>query len=116
MLVLRDADPFLRLLSKEMMTRGLIEYELLGWTGHVPEKLRNMELHIPLKYAKYLWGWPDKFVGRMASVNARVVLVAGDGKWSEGFDSREAVKRVPAAYTGYVWTNRIDVLGLPDRA
>lgn len=111
MCALRQADAALRVMSKEMLVDGLIEYELLGWSGYVPEKLHHMELHIPLQYAHFLWGWPNKFVDRMASVNTRVVLVAGDGKWSEGFDSLQDLKSIPSSYTGYVWTNRIEALG-----
>ena len=67
-----------------------------------------MEIHIPLKYAKFLWGWPNKFIERMESVNTRVVIVDGDGKWSEGFDTEESLLTIPDGYNGYVWTNRID--------
>ena len=69
-----------------------------------------MEIHIPLMYAKALWGWPNKFVERMESVNTRVVIVEGNGKWSEGFDTEESLTKIPSGYTGYVWTNRIDVV------
>lgn len=47
-------------------------------------EIKNMEIHIPLKYAKFLWGWPNKFVERMESVNTKIVIVEGNGKWSEG--------------------------------
>lgn len=69
-----------------------------------------MELHLPLKYAKLLWGWPNKFVERMESVNTRVVIVAGDGKWSEGFDTLKSLRLIPHGFCGYVWTNRIDII------
>ncbi|HWL13904.1 MAG TPA: hypothetical protein VNQ57_12995, partial [Ureibacillus sp.] len=41
-------------------------------------------------------------------VNTRVIVVAGDGGWSEGFDSAEDLKRLPDHFTGGIWTNRID--------
>lgn len=105
---LREQSPDLRLLSMRMMKKALLKYELLGFTGYIPKELHNLELHLPLKYAKFLWGWPNKFVKRMESVNTRVVIVLGDGKWSEGFDTEESLEAIPKGYKGYIWTNRID--------
>lgn len=105
---LRKQSQSLRLLSMAMLKKALIEYELIGFLGYIPESMHNMELHIPLKYAKYLWGWPHKFVERMEAVNTRVVIVRGDGAVSDGFDTKENLELIPDKYDGYVWTNRID--------
>ncbi len=105
---LREQSPTIRLLSIAMMKSALLKYELFGFTGYIPKELHNMELHLPLKYAKFLWGWPNKFIKRMESVNTRVVIVAGDGKWSQGFDTVESLQTIPKGYNGYIWTNRID--------
>lgn len=107
---LRERCETMRVLSVKRLKKALLYYELLGWTGYIPQEIHNMELHIPLSYAKYLWGWPIKFGERMTSVNTQVVIVAGNGKWSEGFDSMESLANIPDGFTGYVWTNRIDVL------
>jgi glycerophosphoryl diester phosphodiesterase len=106
--LLREQSPSLRLLSMAMMKSALLKYELIGFTGYIPKELHNMELHLPLNYARFLWGWPNKFVKRMESVNTRVVIVAGNGKRSEGFDTEESLQSVPRGYSGYIWTNRID--------
>ncbi|MEG0384310.1 MAG: glycerophosphodiester phosphodiesterase family protein [Solibacillus sp.] len=105
---LRSNNSEMKLLTKDMMINALLKYELLGWTGYIPKELHNMELHLPLNYAKYLWGWPNKFVDRMESVNTRVVIVEGNGKWSEGFDTKVSLDKIPAGYQGYIWTNRVD--------
>lgn len=105
---LKEQNENIRVLSKSILKKALIKYELLGWTGYVPKELHNMEIHIPLNYAKFLWGWPNKFVDRMESSNTRVVIVEGNGKWSEGFDSKESLEKIPKGFSGYVWTNRID--------
>lgn len=107
---LRQQDPNARILTAALLKDALLRYELVGWTGYVPAELHNMELHIPINYAGYLWGWPTKFVQRMDAVNTRVVLVEGDGDWSEGFDTPASLAKVPAGFTGYVWTNRIDLV------
>jgi len=44
----------------------------------------------------------------MGEVDTRVILVAGNGDWSEGFDTEEDFNRLPDEYSGWVWTNRID--------
>lgn len=110
---LREQNSDIRVLSIERLKQALLKYELWGWTGYIPDEIKNMELHIPLKYAKLLWGWPHKFVARMNSVNTRVVIVQGNGKWSEGFDTVESLQEIPKGYAGYIWTNRIDKVKQP---
>ena len=72
--------------------------------------MRNTQLHIPEKFAPFLWGWPHRFLQRMEAVDTRIILVAGSGKFSEGFDSAEDLARIPKGYSGGIWTNRIDRL------
>ncbi|MNO49597.1 Glycerophosphoryl diester phosphodiesterase precursor [compost metagenome] len=105
---LRSKYSELKLLTKTKMKKALLKYEWIGWTGYIPKELHNMELHLPLNYAKYLWGWPNKFVDRMESVNTRVVIVEGNGKWSEGFDTKASLEKIPEGFQGYIWTNRVD--------
>jgi len=108
---LRTCSKDLKLLSKNTMLKALVEYELIGWTGCVPKDMRNTELRIPLRYARLLWGWPNRFMERMDAANVRVELVAGDGGLSEGFDTPGSLGDVPDGFDGYVWTNRIDEVG-----
>jgi glycerophosphoryl diester phosphodiesterase len=108
---LAAALPTLRVMSKPMLMRASLAYFALGWSGYIPSACRGTELHIPLRFAPLFWGWPHRLVERMASVDTRVVLVAGDGRWSEGFDSAAALKAIPAGFAGVIWTNRIDRIG-----
>lgn len=100
--------PDLRVMSRDVMERCLGWYVAVGWTGYVPESCRGVQLHLPEGIARWMWGWPHKFVDRMARRDARVVVVAGSGGFSEGFDSAEDVERLPERFGGVVWTNRID--------
>ncbi|MFG3706490.1 glycerophosphodiester phosphodiesterase family protein [Micromonospora sp. NPDC047670] len=100
--------PQVRVLSMATLKDCLYRYIAVGWTGHVPAACENRQLHIPETYAPWLWGWPHKFVERMAEHHSRVVIVAGDGGFSEGFDSADDWARLPDGYTGVVWTNRVD--------
>lgn len=110
LMYLREQKSDIRILSMETLKKGLLKYELFGWMGYIPKELENTEIHIPLQYAKLLWGWPNKFVDRMELINTRVVIVQGNGKWSEGFDTVESLDNIPEGYSGYVWTNRIDIV------
>lgn len=100
--------PEIKVLSLKTLKNALISYILVGWTGYIPEAIRESQVHAPLKYARFLWGWPTKFLNRMKSVNTRFILVNGSGKWSEGFDNETELKMIPKDFTGYIWTNRID--------
>ncbi|WP_428909896.1 glycerophosphodiester phosphodiesterase family protein [Niallia sp. Krafla_26] len=108
---LKEAQPDMRVMSLDTMKSCLFPYLAVGWTGYIPSACENTQLHIPEKYAPYLWGYHSKFVGRMESVGTRVILVAGDGGWSEGFDTKQDLERIPENYRGGIWTNRIDRIG-----
>jgi glycerophosphoryl diester phosphodiesterase len=105
---LQQSLPRLRVMSKQTLIRGLLSYLALGWTGYVPPACRNTELHIPETYGRWLWGWPHRFVKRMADAGTRVIMVAGNGQFSEGFDTADDLKRLPPNFSGGIWTNRID--------
>lgn len=107
---LKKELPNMRVMSKQTLKSCLLPYISVGWTGKVPSSCKNTQLHIPEKYAPILWGFPDKFLNRMDQVNTRVILVAGEGGWSEGFDTEQDLKRLPEKYNGGIWTNRIDVI------
>lgn len=107
---IREALPDLRVMSKDIMADCLIAYEAMSWTGIVPDACAGTQLHIPEGYAPWLWGWTGRFCERMAAVDTRVVLVAGSGGFSEGFDTTADLARVPKTFTGLIWTNRIDLV------
>jgi glycerophosphoryl diester phosphodiesterase len=107
---LKERLPDMRAMSRESLTRCLGWYLALGWSGYVPASCEATQVHVPEKYAPWMWGWPHKFVDRMAGHGTRVVFVAGDGGWSEGFDSEADVARLPDDFAGMIWTNRVDLV------
>jgi glycerophosphoryl diester phosphodiesterase len=110
-LFLRGEYPQMKVLTRSIMVEAFFTYELVGWTGYVPKAIRNIELHMPLNYAKLLWGWPDRFLQRMERVGSRFVLVNGRGGFSRGFDDQQDLEKIPDNYSGCIWTNRIDKIG-----
>ena len=109
--ILRANYPEMKMLIFSDMKKGLLRYLFFGWTGQVPEALRNAEIHFPLSFARFLWGWPDRFMERMEEAGVFFVLVDGKGRWSEGFDTEEDIARIPPGFRGGIWTERIDIVG-----
>lgn len=105
---LRQRLPHLRVMSKATLMKDLLAYIGIGWTGYVPKACRGTLLLVPEKIAPWLWGWPARFIQRMKGVDTQVILVAGSGKFSEGFDTVTSLRRIPPKYSGGIWTNRID--------
>ena len=112
---LQEEMPPLRCMSRATLKKSLLAYFALGWTGYIPPSCRNTQLHIPEKYAPLLWGWPNRFLGRMDKAGTRVILVAGNGDVSGGFDTVADLQRLPKNYRGGIWTNRIDRIAPPIR-
>ncbi len=98
--------------------RGLVQclgrYIALGWTGMVPEACRNTTVMVPLNVAPWLWGWPNLVQQRLHAAGSEIILLgpytAGDAGTS-GIDTPEQLARVPRDFAGYVWTNKIEVIG-----
>ena len=105
-----DRLPGLRATSRKIMKDCLTDYAATGWTGRAPDACRHTELHLPQRYGRLMWGWPNLFVDRMRAVDTRVILVAGDGGWSAGFDRPADLATVPADWSGWLWTNRVDAI------
>ncbi|WP_274628383.1 glycerophosphodiester phosphodiesterase family protein [Arvimicrobium flavum] len=104
--------------ARSWTRRGLVHcmtrYMALGWTGYVPEACRDTMVMVPVNIAPWLWGWPNLFQQRMRGAGSDIILLgpygAGD-PGTAGIDSAEEFARVPAAFDGYVWTNRIELIG-----
>ncbi len=100
--------------TKRSMMDCMVDYELTGWTGIVPASCRNTVVLVPSNLAWAAWGWPHKFTKRMEKAGSEVILIGpfhGGDIGSSGVDTIEAARDVPRGYGGYVWTNRIEVVG-----
>jgi glycerophosphoryl diester phosphodiesterase len=95
---------------KQCLTR----YIGLGWTGYVPEACRDTMIMVPINVAPWLWGWPNLFQQRLRETGSEIILVGpytvGD-PGAAGIDTKEDLVRVPEGFGGYLWTNRIELIG-----
>jgi glycerophosphoryl diester phosphodiesterase len=109
--------PHLKTMSRASVRRCLINHIAIGWTGYVPAACRGSLLLVPINVAPWLWGWPNRFLVRMASAGTEV-FAAGpwDGGFSRGIDDAETFARLPRGYAGGIWTNRIDRIALLTRS
>src|SRR5690606_37645391 len=100
--------------SRRGLLDCLIQYELFGWTGIVPESCSNTKVMIPVNAAPFLWGWPNLLLQRFADAGSEVILLgpygAGD-PGTAGLDDVDMIAQIPEGFPGYVWTNRIELVG-----
>ena len=92
----------------------MIDYMLIGWTGIVPDACRNTKVVLPANFAPLFWGWPHRFAERMHAAGSEIILIGPvslDAIGSTGIDSVEDISLIPDGFDGYVWTNRIEVIG-----
>ncbi|MBO6676071.1 MAG: glycerophosphodiester phosphodiesterase [Rhizobiales bacterium] len=85
----------------------------LGWSGYVPEPCRDTLLILPINIAPFVWGYPHRLTERLARHGTSVILIGpySGGGFSSGVDDEETLAQVPDSFDGYVWTNRIEVIG-----
>lgn len=109
---IRARFPHIKTTTRPQLKQGMIHYLLIGWTGYVPRDARDTVFTIPANMAPWLWGWPNRFLQRMAKANSMVVLLGdyGNEGFSTPFDDLEQLKEIDPAYTGGIWTDRIDLM------
>jgi len=106
-----QAIPGLRGYDRESLKACIVRYAVLGWSGYVPVACRNTILALPLNIARWMWGWPYRFVARMQAEGTDVILL---GPWSGGasvgIDAEAELRLVPENFAGMVWTNHTETM------
>ncbi len=105
--------PGLRGFDKKSVMDCLKRYMAFGWSGYVPQACRNTILPVPISHARFVWGWPHRFTNRLKAQGTDVILLGpwnGSG-FTTGIDDAETLARVPEGFDGYIWTNRVEVIG-----
>ncbi|RUY98196.1 glycerophosphodiester phosphodiesterase [Mesorhizobium sp. M7A.F.Ca.CA.001.12.2.1] len=111
----KAALPDMHTLSRASLTQCILRYAALGWSGYVPDACRKGTLLIPVNIAKWMWGWPNRFLDRMQGVDSRVYLLGPytGGDFSQGLDDPELIKQLPNGYSGGISTDALDLV-MPD--
>ncbi|MEL6366250.1 MAG: glycerophosphodiester phosphodiesterase family protein [Pseudomonadota bacterium] len=107
------AIPGMRGYSRRSFKACALDYLKIGWTGRVPETCRDTVIAVPVSHARPVWGWPYRFLDRMEGAGTTVIL-AGEMQDTLGLpaiDDPETLARVPDGFGGYVWTDRIEIVG-----
>lgn len=107
------ALPDMRGYTRASIKDCLLAYLALGWSGIVPKACQNSIVVVPMNIAPFVWGWPHRFEKRMADAGSDVILLGpydGSG-FSSGVDTPELAAKVPERFGGYVWTDRVEMIG-----
>lgn len=99
--------------SRDVMN-CLLQYLALGWTGYMPDICKNTAVMVPVNLAWLAWGWPNLFIQRMRDAGSEVILLGpyetGD-PGTNGIDTIDELAQVPDGFAGYIWTNKIELIG-----
>lgn len=92
----------------------LVQYLALGWSGYMPDPCKNTAVMVPLNFGWLVWGWPNLFIERLRHAGSEVILLGpyepGD-PGTNGIDTPEELAQVPDGFAGYIWTNKIELIG-----
>ncbi len=108
---LRARIPAMKVMSRQSLTRCGLRYIAIGWSGTVPDDCRNTIVLVPVNLCWLMWGWPNLFQERMHGAGSEVFVigpVGGSDVGAAGVDTQDDLDRLPADYSGGVWTNRIE--------
>ncbi len=98
--------------GKHQASACVKSYLLTGWTGRLPRKCAN-GIIAPIDLAFLYWGWPDRLLARFAETPGGVMVIGPalkpDG--SRAVDALDELARLPTDWSGWVYTNRIDLIG-----
>lgn len=110
---LKQALPDLRTMSRKAMVDCLVKYIGYGWTGLMPETCRDTIVLVPLNFAPWAWGWPDKFLNRMEAAGSKVYVIGpwSGGNFTTGVDTLDELNQLPEGYSAGIWTNEIELIG-----
>ena len=106
----KELLPDVKAWSRKGLIECLLHYEGYGWTGIVPPACQNTVVMVPVNFAGWLWGWPNRFLQRMRSAGSDVVLIgpyAPGDPGTSGIDGAGDTALVPPGFPGIVWTNDI---------
>lgn len=104
----------LRGFTRPSVERCVKRYLLTGWTGLMPAACENTIVAVPVNATPWLWGWPNLLRQRFHAVGSEVILTGPTALTrprTSGLDSSAHLLSVPVSFDGYIWTDRIEIIG-----
>jgi glycerophosphoryl diester phosphodiesterase len=90
----------------------LDDYLKVGWSSYVPASCRGTTVFVPVDGQFAIWGWPNRFLARMAGANTKVMVVGGEpGRGLAGLQTVEQIDDVPRDFRGYLWIEDFFTVG-----
>jgi glycerophosphoryl diester phosphodiesterase len=102
--------PAIHAWGQKRLMACLVQYIGYGWTGIVPPPCHDTMVMVPINFTWLVWGWPNRFIQRMADAGSEVIVIgpyAPGAAGTSGIDTPALAAQVPAGFPGYVWTNEI---------
>jgi len=98
---LRALTPAGWVLDRQAGKACLAAYRRFGWSGIVPPSCRGATVIFPPRGGWTLWGWPYRFLDRMAGARVRTLMVADPAADAlSGLDRPDQLGEVPLHYRG----------------
>ena len=105
-------DTGIPLHGKHRIKKCAKDYLLTGWFGRLPVSCES-GIFVPSDLRFLFWGWPDRLQERFDSTPMGVMIVGPvlkkDG--SGAIDSVEDLDAVPLHWSGWVYTNKVEIIG-----
>jgi glycerophosphoryl diester phosphodiesterase len=88
------------------------DYVRTGWTSFLPASCRDTSLILPIDQRWKIWGWPYRFLDRIAKAKSRILIFGPAGQRElRGLDQPEQYDQVPANFHGYLFVEDIWTMG-----
>ncbi len=90
------------MLPRNQQKRFFKSYLLKFGFGSIPEQYKGQGIGLPAKYAKYIWGWPNRLLGKVYDADMRFYLY---------LNTLEDAKQSADMPINGIITDRIEILG-----
>ncbi len=110
--VLKQLMPNIRTTTRVSAMSCLKDYSRWGWSGIVPASCANGVVYLPINLAPKMWGWPYRLLSRFRGAGSEVFVIGPyyGGNYSNGVDTVEEIKSLPADWSGGIMTNELELL------
>lgn len=108
----RAARPAMRAFTIAAARQCAADYRA-SWLGRVPQSCADGVMLLTLDDLGFtLWGWPNRFLERMAQANTVVIIAQEiEGGTIKGLTEPSQYGEIANSFNGYVWVDKIEELG-----